>query len=163
MSACLLFDCDGTLVDSERLCSIGLVRKFQELATSRNYREKIMIRLYELALIAVLAGWAGTAYASPVKAISELSVHPEKTAEFLEWVKADLEKSRTFAGNLQFDIYVDVQEKGKVVFVERWESESLQAEYSKWRAERGDFVKMREFLAAPPKMRTYIDPDESGQ
>lgn len=30
MSSCLLFDCDGTLVDSKRLCSIGLVRKFKE-------------------------------------------------------------------------------------------------------------------------------------
>jgi beta-phosphoglucomutase-like phosphatase (HAD superfamily) len=28
---CLLFDCDGTLVDSERLCNIGLVIKFREL------------------------------------------------------------------------------------------------------------------------------------
>lgn len=31
MSACLLFDCDGTLVDSERLCNIGLVRMFERL------------------------------------------------------------------------------------------------------------------------------------
>jgi len=31
MNACLLFDCDGTLVDSERLCNIGLVRMFQHL------------------------------------------------------------------------------------------------------------------------------------
>ena len=30
MSQCLLFDCDGTLVDSERLCNIGLVMKFRE-------------------------------------------------------------------------------------------------------------------------------------
>lgn len=30
MSQCLLFDSDGTLVDSERLCNIGLVVKFRE-------------------------------------------------------------------------------------------------------------------------------------
>lgn len=30
MRKCLLFDCDGTLVDSERLCNIGLVIKFRE-------------------------------------------------------------------------------------------------------------------------------------
>lgn len=30
MSNCILFDCDGTLVDSERLSNIGLVRKFEE-------------------------------------------------------------------------------------------------------------------------------------
>jgi quinol monooxygenase YgiN len=122
-----------------------------------------MIRLSELALIAVLALGAGTAFASPVKVISELSIQPEKTAEFLELVKGELENSRRFAGNLQFDIYVDVQQKGKVLFIERWESEALQSEYLKWRAERGDFAKMREFFAAPPKMHTYMDPDASGQ
>ncbi len=31
MINCLLFDCDGTLVDSERLCNIALVMKFNEL------------------------------------------------------------------------------------------------------------------------------------
>jgi len=122
-----------------------------------------MIRLSEVALIAVLALGAGSAFASPVKVISELSVHPEKTAEFLELVKGELENSRRFAGNLQFDIYVDVQEKGKVLFIERWESEALQSEYLKWRAERGDFAKMREFFSAPPKMRTYMDPNATGQ
>lgn len=30
MNKCLLFDCDGTLVDSERLCNLGLVIKFSE-------------------------------------------------------------------------------------------------------------------------------------
>lgn len=31
MTKCLLFDCDGTLVDSERLCNVGLVTAFKEL------------------------------------------------------------------------------------------------------------------------------------
>lgn len=31
MNKCLLFDCDGTLVDSERLGNVGLVIKFKEL------------------------------------------------------------------------------------------------------------------------------------
>ncbi len=30
MSRCLLFDCDGTLVDSERICNVAMARKFQE-------------------------------------------------------------------------------------------------------------------------------------
>lgn len=34
MTKCLLFDCDGTLVDSERLCNIGLVVKFKELGVT---------------------------------------------------------------------------------------------------------------------------------
>ena len=47
MSACLLFDCDGTLVDSERLCNVGLVRKFQELG----------IRLDPDELVIRFRGW----------------------------------------------------------------------------------------------------------
>ena len=30
MSKCLLFDCDGTLVDSERLCNVAMARIFEE-------------------------------------------------------------------------------------------------------------------------------------
>lgn len=42
MSACLLFDCDGTLVDSERLCHVGLVRKFQPLGIDLDADELMM-------------------------------------------------------------------------------------------------------------------------
>ncbi|MEQ9564596.1 MAG: HAD hydrolase-like protein, partial [Pseudomonadales bacterium] len=42
MSACLLFDFDGTLVDSERLCHVGLVRKFQPLGIDLDADELMM-------------------------------------------------------------------------------------------------------------------------
>lgn len=42
MSACLLFDCDGTLVDSERLGHVGLVRKFQPLGIDLDADELMM-------------------------------------------------------------------------------------------------------------------------
>lgn len=42
MSKCLLFDCDGTLVDSERLCHIALVRKFRELGIDLDVDDLVM-------------------------------------------------------------------------------------------------------------------------
>ena len=52
MAACLLFDCDGTLVDSERLCNVGLVRKFQQLDISLDADELVeRFRGWKLARI----------------------------------------------------------------------------------------------------------------
>ena len=52
MNNCILFDNDGTLVDSERLCNIGLVRKFNELGISLDADELVMrFRGWKLAKI----------------------------------------------------------------------------------------------------------------
>ncbi|PCI78459.1 MAG: haloacid dehalogenase [SAR86 cluster bacterium] len=52
MTDCLLFDCDGTLVDSERLCNIGLVHKFKELGVLLEADELVLrFRGWKLALI----------------------------------------------------------------------------------------------------------------
>ncbi len=41
MNTCLLFDCDGTLVDSERLCNIGLVKMFKEYGVALELEEMV--------------------------------------------------------------------------------------------------------------------------
>lgn len=52
MNQCLLFDCDGTLVDSERLCNIGLVVKFREYGIELDADELVMrFRGWKLAKI----------------------------------------------------------------------------------------------------------------
>ena len=52
MRKCLLFDCDGTLVDSERLCNIGLVIKFREYGIELDADELgIRFRGWKLAKI----------------------------------------------------------------------------------------------------------------
>jgi len=51
-NACLLFDCDGTLVDSERLCNIGLVRMFRPLGVTLDVDELVIrFRGWKLATI----------------------------------------------------------------------------------------------------------------
>lgn len=39
MIKCLIFDCDGTLVDSERLCNVGLVMKLAEVGIKADATE----------------------------------------------------------------------------------------------------------------------------
>lgn len=52
MNQCLLFDCDGTLVDSERLCNIGLVVKFREYGIELDADELVIrFRGWKLAKI----------------------------------------------------------------------------------------------------------------
>lgn len=52
MNSCILFDCDGTLVDSERLCNVGLVRKFQQIGILLDADELVIrFRGWKLAKI----------------------------------------------------------------------------------------------------------------
>lgn len=52
MTNCLLFDCDGTLVDSERLCNVGLVVSFKELGVTLDADELVLrFRGWKLAKI----------------------------------------------------------------------------------------------------------------
>ena len=52
MSKCLLFDCDGTLVDSERLCSLGIAIKFADFGINLDADELVLrFRGWKLAKI----------------------------------------------------------------------------------------------------------------
>jgi len=75
--------------------------------------------------------------------------------EFLSLVYGELSDSRRFEGNLQFDIYVNPREPGKVVFIEQWESPAHQDQYFSWRLERGDFEKLGKYFSEPPKTGVF--------
>lgn len=52
MTECLLFDCDGTLVDSERLCHVALARQFREHGIELDVDELVVrFRGWQLAKI----------------------------------------------------------------------------------------------------------------
>ena len=42
MTNCLLFDCDGTLVDSERISNQGLAMKFAEFGVNLDVDDLVM-------------------------------------------------------------------------------------------------------------------------
>jgi quinol monooxygenase YgiN len=50
---------------------------------------------------------------------SELSIIEGKCQEFLTLVQDGLEVSRSFAGNERFDIFLDQENLGKVLFIKQ--------------------------------------------
>ena len=93
---------------------------------------------------------------------SELSIQIGKVEEFLAIVHDGLEVSRSFSGNRSFELYLDQEKPGKVLFVEQWESEQHFQKYYQWRVERGGFETLGEYFSAPPVMRSYHETDKPG-
>lgn len=87
--------------------------------------------------------------------VAELDVIPEQRDAFIELVVDDVDASRAFEGNLQFDILVDQQDPGSVMFVEKWKTPEAQEAYMAWRAGKGDFDLLKPYLTAPPKLTIY--------
>jgi quinol monooxygenase YgiN len=85
----------------------------------------------------------------------ELRVEPSKTEEFLAYVAQEIAASRNFEGNRRFDILVDRNEPGKIVFYEEWESVEARQRYWSWREARGDKEKLQQYLLSPPIVRSF--------
>ena len=79
---------------------------------------------------------------------SELSIQTGKVEEFLALVHGRLEVSRDFSGNQSFEIVVNQEKPGKVLFIERRESEQHFQKYYQSRLEQGDFETLREYFSA---------------
>jgi len=86
---------------------------------------------------------------------SELSIQTEKVEAFLLIVYDVLEVSRSFSGNQSLDIFLDLKESEKVLFIEQWESGQHFQKYYQLRLELGDFEILGEYFSAPPAMRMY--------
>jgi quinol monooxygenase YgiN len=83
--------------------------------------------------------------------IAELQIKPEKLDEFLDYTVDNLKISRSYPGNIQFDILIDEARPHTILFYEVWESQEAQAEYMAWRVEAGDLTKLMSLLAGAPK------------
>jgi quinol monooxygenase YgiN len=87
--------------------------------------------------------------------IAEFGVAPEKQDAFLAFASENLEASRSYDGNIAFDILVDDTRPGVVVFYEVWESAEAQQAYMAWRIGEGDLDKLLSYMKAPPKFMAY--------
>jgi len=65
----------------------------------------------------------------------ELQVDPAKMTEFLAVMAAAAPDTRAFSGCRLFDIYVDDNTPGRVLFYEIWDSKPQQQAYIAWRTE----------------------------
>lgn len=91
------------------------------------------------------------AYLSNLVMLAELTIKPDKLAEFLDYTTENLGTSRSHDGNIAFDILIDETRPNTVRFYEVWASPEAQQRYMAWRVKRGDLEKLLSFLADEPK------------
>jgi quinol monooxygenase YgiN len=83
--------------------------------------------------------------------LAELTVKPDKLSEFLDYTVENLKLSRSYPGNIQFDILIDEARPDKVTFYEVWESAKAQQDYMAWRVQAGDLTKLLSLLKGEPR------------
>ena len=86
----------------------------------------------------------------------DLPVNPEKTSEFLEFIKGIAPDTRAYDGCQLFDIYTDQDTPGRVLFYEIWESKEKQEKYLAWRTETGLVDTLGTYLVGAPTF-SYLD------
>ena len=98
--------------------------------------------------------------------IAELTVKEDRIDEFLDYTVENLAISRSYPGNIEFDILFDEAKPGQVIFYEVWTSAEAQQAYMAWRVEAGDLTKLTQFLAAEPRftaLRKIASPPQPGR
>lgn len=90
-------------------------------------------------------------FADHLVMLAELTVKPDKIDEFLEYTVSNLQLSRSYPGNIAFDILLNEAEPHRVIFYEIWESLEAQQAYMAWRVQAGDLTKLLSLLAGEPR------------
>lgn len=101
------------------------------------------------------------AYVDNLVMLAELTIKPERRAEFLDYTVENLKVCRAYPGNIAFDILIDETRPEQIIFCEVWRSPEAQRTYMAWRVEAGDLNKLLSFLDGPPKftaLRSVADP-----
>ena len=86
----------------------------------------------------------------------DLQVDPEKIDEFLAMMIEAAPDTRARDGNRLFDIYVDQDDPGHVVFYEIWDSKDQQEAYIGWRQETGFNARLGPYMVQGGGGVTYF-------
>ncbi len=123
-------------------------------------------RLVALTLVCATLVAANTAPSAETQAVStpdgalfltiDLQVDPAKVDEFLALMIEAAPDTRAREGCRLFDIYVDQDNPGHVVFYEIWDSKELQQSYLAWRQESGFNAKIGPYMVAGGGGLTYF-------
>lgn len=95
--------------------------------------------------------------------LAELTIKPEMLDEFLDYTVENLKVSRSYPGNIAFDMLIDESQPNRVLFYEVWESAEAQQTYMAWRVQAGDLTKLLSLLADQPKftsLRSVASPHQ---
>ena len=86
----------------------------------------------------------------------DLAIDPAKLDEFLAFIMEIAPQTRSYDGCQHFDIWVDQDEAGRVLFYELWDSREQYEKYVAWRAETGALDKLGPFVTAPPRFSYFV-------
>lgn len=94
-----------------------------------------------------------------IKVIVELLVKQEKIEQVCPLFAVLLKDTRSREGNEGVLIYTDQDKPTTFILIQQWVSRDHYEQYIKWRSARGDYAKLGELLAEPPRRRyfDYID------
>src|SRR3546814_20367871 len=106
------------------------------------------------------------AFADKLVMLAELAIKPDKLEEFLDYTVENLKISRSYPGNIDFDILIDQAQSDRVIFYEVWESLEAQQAYMTRRGQAGDMTHMMSLLAGEPQftpVRRNAGPHQPGR
>jgi quinol monooxygenase YgiN len=92
-----------------------------------------------------------------VLVIVELTARPDRAAEFVPLLAAQLPDTRGFDGCEVCNVYVDQDDPTRFSIVETFTSRAHYERYFAWRGERGDLDALGGLLAGPPAVRFLDD------
>lgn len=95
------------------------------------------------------------AFVNKLVMLAELTVKSEQIEAFLDYTAKNLKISRSYAGNIEFDILIDETRPCSVLFYEVWESAEAQQAYMASRVEAGDLTMLLSYLADKPKFTAF--------
>jgi quinol monooxygenase YgiN len=90
-----------------------------------------------------------------ITVILEAPVKAEEVSNMKSYLTKILPESRAYDGCRGFDLYFDMENEGKMVIVEQWDSRSQHEKYLGWRTETGVMDKLGGMLAGPPNIRYF--------
>lgn len=126
-------------------------------------RNRLLLTLTLVGASLVAANTAPSAEAQPLSTPDEalfltidLQVDPEKIDEFLAVMIEAAPDTRAWDGCRLFDIYVDQDKPGHVVFYEIWDSKEQQEAYISWRQESGFNARIGPYMVPGGGGLTYF-------
>ncbi|MDR2467121.1 MAG: antibiotic biosynthesis monooxygenase [Prevotellaceae bacterium] len=84
-----------------------------------------------------------------------VDIKPDKTAKFLDAVNAVIAKSKAEEGNLSYNLFADLKDKNKFVFVEEWKSQAAVDTHFATEHFKGFGTLLEEVAASPANIKIF--------
>lgn len=85
----------------------------------------------------------------------EAKVKPEFVERVKELLTSMIPETRAFEGCINIDIHENIEEKGAMMFHEKWSSKSLYEKYFSWRLKSDSMKELSTMLISQPEVRFY--------